>query len=168
MDLPSRKATRLKNYDYSTPGAYFITICTKDRKEILSHIVGTGVPDGPQNILTKYGEIAKKHINNMASFYSNISVDNYVIMPNHIHFLIQIHYTDIKNGPPRTSVPTNSIISRFVSTFKRFCNREYGENIWQARSNDHVIRNEYDYKNIYEYIETNVIRWDKDCFYPQT
>ena len=55
----------------------------------------------------------------------------------------------------------------FISTFKRFCNKEYGENIWQARSNDHIIRNEHDYKNIYEYIETNVIRWDKDCFYPQ-
>ncbi len=167
MELPTRKTTRLKGFNYSTPGAYFITICTKDRKEILSHIVGTGVPDGPQNILTEYGRIAEKQIIKIDSFYSNISVDNYVIMPNHVHLLIQIHCSDIISGPPRTSVPTNSIISQFISTFKRFCNKEYGENIWQARSNDHIIRNEHDYKNIYEYIETNVIRWDKDCFYPQ-
>ena len=167
MDLPNRKTTRLKDYDYSSPGAYFITICTKDRKEILSNIVGTGVPDGPQNILTQYGKIAEKHILNMTSFYDNLSVDNYVIMPNHIHLLIQIHYTDIKNGPPRTSVPTNSVISQFVSTFKRFCNKEYGENIWQPRSNDHIIRNEHDYHNIYDYIATNVIKWNKDCFYPK-
>ena len=170
MDLPTRKTTRLKDYDYSTPGAYFITFCTRGRKEILSRIVGTGVPDGPQNtqnILTDYGKIAEKHIIQMATFYDNISIDNYVIMPNHIHLLLQIHYMDIKNGPPRTSVPTNSAISQFVSTLKRFCNKECGENIWQSRSNDHIIRNEYDYKNIYEYIETNVIRWDKDCFYPQ-
>ncbi len=123
MDLPNRKTTRLKDYDYSTPGAYFVTICTKDRKEILSHIVGTGVPDGPKNILSKYGEIAEKYIIEMTSFYNDISVDKYVIMPNHIHLLFRIHDCDIKNGPPRTSVPTNSIISRFISTFKRFCTK---------------------------------------------
>ena len=163
--MPNRKTIRLKNFDYSSPGAYFITICTKDRKEILSHIVGTGVPDGPRNILTEYGKIAEKYILEMNAFYEHISIDNYVIMPNHIHLLIRIHCTVATDGPPRTSVPTNSVISQFVSTFKRFCNKEYGENIWQTRSNDHIIRNQHDYKNIYEYIETNVIRWDKDCFY---
>ena len=65
----------------------------------------------------------------------------------------------------RTSVPTNATVSQFISTFKRFCNREYGRNIWQARSNDHIIRGKDDYRKIWEYIDTNVLRWETDCFY---
>ena len=79
--------------------------------------------------------------------------------------LIQILETGNSNGPSRTSVPTNSLIAQFVSTFKRFCNKEYGKNIWQSRSNDHIIRGEKDYQKICEYIDTNVIRWKEDCFY---
>ena len=142
-ELPKRKPTRLKGYDYSTPGAYFITICVKDKKQLLSKIiVGTGVLDCPQNILTSYGEIAKKHIVNMSDFYENIKIDKFVIMPNHIHLLIQILETDKSNGPSGTPAPTNSLIAQFISTFKRFCNKEYGTNIWQSRSNDHIIRGE--------------------------
>jgi len=59
----------------------------------------------------------------------------------------------------------NSEISKFVSTFKRFCNKEYGENIWQSRSYDHVIRGERDYREIYEYISNNPGRWVEDRFY---
>ena len=164
MDLPKRKPTRLKGYDYSTPGAYFITICTKDRKELLSNIiVGDGVPYVPKNILTQYGKIADKYINQMSEFYDNIFVDKYVIMPNHIHLILLIK--DSVSGTSRTPSPTNSVTAKFVSSFKRFCNKEYGENIWQRLSNDHIIRGEKDYQKIWEYIDTNVIRWEKDCFY---
>ena len=164
-NLPKRKPTRLKEYDYSSPGAYFITICTKDKKKLLSKItVGDGVLDVPKNVLTKYGEIAKKHIKQMNSFYDYICVDKYVIMPNHIHFILSItNYSDC--GTSRTPSPTNSVISQFVSTFKRFSNKDYGENIWQRSYHDHIIRSEIDYKKIWEYIDTNVIRWEKDCFY---
>lgn len=78
-------------------------------------------------------------------------------MPDHIHLLITIHSSD---GHPRRGVPTyrTSEIARFIGTFKRFCNREYGENIWQARYYDHIIRNQQDYNEITEYIETNPLR----------
>lgn len=128
MDLPKRKPSRLKNYNYNTPGAYFITICTKGRKEILSTIqVGTGVLDRPKNELTTYGKIADEQLKTMSDFYDNISVDKYVIMPNHIHLLLTIK--DSPNGRSRTPVPTNSLVAKFVSTFKRFCNKQYGYNI---------------------------------------
>ena len=66
MELPKRKPTRLKEYDYSANGAYFITLCTNNRKNLLSTInVGVGVLDDPQNILTNFGKIAEKHINEM-------------------------------------------------------------------------------------------------------
>ena len=162
--MPSRKSMRLSEYDYSTPGAYFITICVAERREMLSNInVGTGVPDCPKNTLTKYGEIAEKRILEMDAFYDNIFVDKYVIMPNHIHLLVRIE----DSGRSGTPVPTkaNSIISRFISTFKRFCNRECGENIWQSRYYDHVIRNQRDYDEIWEYIENNPAKWEEDRFF---
>ena len=185
--LPQRKSIRWEKQDYSHPGVYTITICTKDMKRILSRItvnpqtVGTGVPDGPHKTcgfagnpadrpqikLTYYGEIADKYINQLNDFYDNINVIKYVIMPNHIHLLLQI--PDDENGQSRTPVPTgevetddngaNSTVSKFVSTFKRFCNKEYGKNIWQPRFHDHVIRDENDYIGAINYIENNPNRW---------
>ena len=83
-----RKTTRLKNVDYSSNCLVFLTICTKDRRCILSNVVGTGILDGPQIELTHYGKIADKYINQLNEFYSNIRIDQYVIMPNHIHILL--------------------------------------------------------------------------------
>ena len=168
MNLPNRKPTRLKEYDYSTPGAYFVTICTQNREEILSSIiVGDGLPDVPENILSDYGKIAEKHINLLNEFYEYIFVDKYVIMPNHLHLLLSIHQHEIHGitGTSRTPSPTNSIIPKFVSTLKRFCNNEYGKNIWQRSFHDHIIRGEKDYRMIWEYIDTNVERWEYDCFH---
>ena len=164
MNLPKRESTRLENFDYSENGAYFITICTHNRKQILSNIiVGTGVHDCPKIKLLKYGEIADKYIKQLNDFYDSISVDKYVIMPDHIHLLL-----NVQNGQSGTPVPTNvdlkidnknSQVAKFVSTFKRFCNKEYGKNIWQSRYYDHVIRNKSDYKEIWEYIENNPANW---------
>ena len=157
MQLPNRKPNRLPNYDYDQNGAYFITVCTKDRKPILS-TVGTpvpGCPQMPQVELLRHGEIADKIIRQLNDFYEHISLDKYAIMPDHIHLLITIH-----GGHPGTGVPTRtSEIARFVGTFKRFCNKEYGGNIWQSRYYDHVIRNQQDYDEIWEYIENNPRKW---------
>lgn len=176
MPLPTRKTTRLTGYDYSAPGAYFITICTKDREERLSSIrVGTDVLGGPQNTMTDEGRVVDKHLHNMSTFYTNVKVDKYVIMPNHVHLLIRI-IDDNADGPPGTSVPTikpyvgkgavaQMILSQFVSTFKRFCHRDIGENIWQARSYDHIVRSEQDYREIWAYIDENPFKWRLDQFY---
>jgi len=92
MNLPKRKPTRLKRYDYSAPGAYFITICTQNRKQILSKIsiVGEGLRALPKNELTKTGNVVKNAVDFINKVYQNISVDKYVIMPNHVHLLISI------------------------------------------------------------------------------
>ena len=85
MDLPKRKSTRLKEYNYSLNGYYFITICTKDRKNILSKIiVGEG---SPLPKLTLKGEIVQKYILSIPRKYPNVNFDKYVIMPNHIDYL---------------------------------------------------------------------------------
>ena len=123
--LAQRKPTRLNFFDYGSPGAYFITICTKNRQKILSRIVGDDVLGVPSNVeLLQCGIIADKYINQFNEFYNNINVEQYVIMPNHIHILLLVS----SNGTPRTSSPTTkqtSTIPHFVSTLKRFCNKEY-------------------------------------------
>ena len=163
MDLPKRKTVRLQGYDYNTPGYYFITVCTEDKKPMLCKIVGTGLPDGPQVVLSAYGKIADKQLQTMRGFYSDVRVDKYVIMPNHIHLILVLE--DGMDGPSGRPVPTDTKIARFVGTFKRFCNRRYGKNIWQYRSYDHVIRSERDYRKIWQYIDGNPGKWMEDCFY---
>ena len=106
MELPKRKHVRLKNYDYNTPGYYFVTICTAQKEKILCDIVGTGLPDGPQVQLTEYGEIAQEQLRRMENFYFDIVLEKYVIMPNHIHLLI--HSLDCGIGPSGRPVPTMS------------------------------------------------------------
>ena len=171
-ELKNRKTTRLKGADYNRNQAVFLTICTKERRCLLSHIVGTGVPDGPRIELTQYGQIAEKYIHQLNDFYDDLSVEGYVIMPNHIHIMLWVKGTSgtsEANGPSRTPVPTvqNSVPSRFVSTFKRFCNKEYGTNIWQYRSHDHIIRNRQDYEEHLRYIYENPIRWLHDELYAE-
>ena len=165
--LKKRKSTRLKGANYNSNQVVFLTICTKERQCLLSQIVGTGVPDGPQIELTKYGQIADKYIKQLNDFYNELSVEQYVIMPNHIHILLWVKGDG--NGPSGTPVPTvqNSIPARFVSTFKRFCNKEYGTNIWQYRSNDHIIRNREDYEEHVKYIHENPLRWHCDELYTE-
>ena len=159
MNLPKRKATRLKGYDYSTPGAYFITICTKDRKELLSEIfVGDDAYIVPKNRLSNYGMICDKYINNINTKYENVIVDKYVIMPNHIHLIIFL------NGTMRASSPTKNI-ENIIRSFKTLVTKEIRHKIWQRSYHDHIIRGEKDYRKIWEYIDTNPIKWELDCFY---
>ena len=104
MILPKRKPTRLKGYDYSTAGAYFITICVKNRKELLSKIiVGDDALIVPKNQISNYGSICDKYINNINNKYENVTVDKYVIMPNHIHLIIFLH------GTMKASSPTKNL-----------------------------------------------------------
>ncbi len=102
--LPNRKPTRLKDYDYSSGGSYFITICSKDKKPIFSRIVGDGFLDVPKVVLTEYGTIINRQISIMEEYYKNIKINNYVIMPNHIHILISVYHVTLDKGcrPLRT------------------------------------------------------------------
>ena len=170
MNLPKRKPTRLKNYDYSQNGYYFITICTHNKQKILCNIVGDGVYDIPQTNLTEYGKILEKYIVFMNSKYENVTIDKYVIMPNHIHLIIKIseklNNDNILHGTSQAPYPTaNAIIPKVISLFKRYCNREIGNNIFQRSFHDHIIRDENDYLKIWNYIDTNPQKWEKDCFY---
>ena len=156
MELPTRKPMRLSDYDYSSPGAYFVTVCTANRRCILSDITeGADALGSPRLQLTDAGIVVEKYIlttERMPGFH----VEKYVIMPNHIHMILRID-----NGPPRASAPT---VSDAVGAIKRLVNRRLGQDIWQRSFHEHVIRNENDYCEIAEYIDANPSKWADDCY----
>ena len=165
--FPKRKPTRLNGYDYSTPGAYFITICTHNKKCLFSEIVGA-IHELPENKLTEYGKYAEYVINILPERF-DILISKYVIMPNHIHMLIEINEDNEKRAIRESPLQKRSIIDKAVGFLKMNVSRKiketYDEKIWQRSFHDHIIRGERDYREIWEYIDTNVIRWDKDKFF---
>ena len=165
MELPKRKTNRLQNCDYSSPGYYFITICTEDKKNLLCSIVEGGALGAPQVSLSHIGRIVQSNIES-SNRIPHIRVDKYVIMPNHIHLIICIDApcTDKTLKDPS---PANAVIPHYVSTLKRFCNKAAGQQLFQRSYHDHVIRGERDYQKIWEHIETNPIKWQEDCFYAE-
>ena len=165
MVLPQRKPNRLPDFDYSTPGAYFLTICTEGRINMLCNIVGGGALDAPKIRLTHAGAIVKKHLLS-GNQLPGIKIDKFVIMPNHVHMILFLDETAI-GGTSRAPSPTNAVIPHFISTWKRFCHRDLGQKIFQRSYHDHVIRNDADYLKIWEYIENNPYRWKEDCFYAE-
>ncbi len=164
MDLPKRKQLRLPDYDYSSPGAYFVSICTQDRRCILSDIsVGADAPGGPNLRLTKIGEVVEKYISSMERI-PHVHVDKYVIMPNHIHMILVVEPGD---GPPRASAPTEATVPHAIGAWKRLVNRELGEQIFQRGYYEHVIRGEDDYRQVREYIDANPAKWAEDRYYTE-
>ena len=162
MDLPKRKQNRLVEYDYSTPNAYFITVCTKNRKNLFWMDVGT-IIDRPNNVpLTNLGMIARQSIEDIPNYYSAVSVDHFVIMPNHIHLLLQIN----------TDADGRSMIAPTVSTVVRLrkgtVSKQAGLSVWQKGFYDHVIRNDHDYREIWNYIDGNPSKWTEDKLYIST
>ena len=160
MYFPQRKPNRLSGYNYSQCGSYFLTICTTDKKPILCSIRQTNILEPPVILLSDYGCIVDRQIREMQHRYEGISLEKYVIMPNHIHLLITINVPDNS-----ASNPSNNTIPFFVSTLKRFTNKGAGIDLWNRSYHDHIIRNDADYQKIWKYIDDNPAKWNNDCFY---
>ncbi len=160
MEYPKRKNPRLRGYDYSQQGAYFVTLCTRERKAILSRIVvGPDALIGPRVELLPIGKRVEYHLRRMEQVYAAVSIAHYVVMPNHIHLLLCI---EGENGPMRASGPT---LSSMIRSLKRMVTRETGGTIWQASYHDHIIRDENDFLKHWNYIDQNPARWTEDEFY---
>ncbi len=122
----------------------------------------------PKTELSAIGKITEKYINQIGNFYKEVKITKYVIMPDHIHLLLKVQKDEIDfiypGGTSRTPSPTNyrsnAIIPRFVSTLKRFCNKEIGYNVFQRSYYDHIIRDEDDLSNAWGYIINNPSAWD--------
>ncbi len=170
----SRKPNRLKGYNYSRSNAYFITICVKDRLELLGKIdVMSDTFKGnelccstssqlPRMVLSPNGIIVDRRIKTIRRYYEYISIDNYVIMPNHIHMIVTIH--NYSNKQEISKHPANAAIPSLVATIKRFVHKECGFSFFQRSYHDHIIRSEREYERISQYISANPLLWETDCF----
>lgn len=145
------ESARLKNYDYSQPGIYYITICTKNHVLIFGDVIDSKMT------LSNEGNIAKKYWVDIPNHYHQIELDEYVIMPNHIHGLIKIIETAKSNI---------STIGEIINNYKRTCtleirkfNLEFG---WQTRFYDHIVREYDDLDRIRDYIRDNPAKWRQD------
>ena len=148
-ELPNRKKNRLAGFDYSIPQAYFITICTENRRQLFWKDVGA-VIDRPEQIpLSNLGIIVRQCIEAIPEHYPAITVENSVIMPDHVHLLLQIN-TD-REGRSMTA-PT---ISTVVRMLKGAVTKKAGFSVWQKGFYDHVVRGDKDYQEIWNYIEGN-------------
>ena len=159
MDKPNRKRNRLSDYDYSTAGAYFITVCTQERKNFFWKNVGATI-GRPQDIsLSEEGKIVQKAIEQIPQKYPAISVDRYVVMPNHLHILMQVNTDD--DGRPMVA-PTMATV---VQQLKGVVTKKVGFSLWQKGFYDHVVRGEKDYLEIWDYIDGNPGKWLEDQYY---
>jgi len=167
IDLPKRKQIRLQQFNYNARGAYFITICAKNREQIFSKITAVEnakfsqipVGDGAStsriitNELTPIGKIVEKHLRACENI-KNVKIDNYIIMPDHLHAIIVI-----LSNETTCNEKCNEKLPKIISAFKRLCNKEIGYNIFQRSYYEHIIRNKDDYYEIQKYIHDNPIKW---------
>ena len=147
------KRLRLPGYDYSTQGAYFVTICTKDRRRILSSISEDHLPFSIEPSLTEIGKCLDLSISSIPDHYPGVYVDQYVIMPNHVHILLRFE-TDAR-----------AKLGRIIQQLKGFVTKQCGKAIWQDKYYDHIIRDEGDYLTRYQYIVSNPGKWAEDEYY---
>jgi putative transposase len=165
-----RKLQRLSGFNYSTDGFYFITICIKDRIEYFGNI-----KDG-RMVLNGFGEIVKECWFDLINHYKNIILDEFIVMPNHVHGIIIIddggfNKPEIDVGTGLKPVPTSELItkqhslSEIIRGFKTFSSRRINEIEpfrWQRSFYDHIVRDDYDLNRIRSYIQNNTSNWGTD------
>jgi len=170
--LPERKNIRLRDYDYSQAGYYFITICIKDGRELLGNVIDRKVR------LTKFGIVAEQNLINIPLHAKDVIIDKYVIMPNHVHMIIVL--TDHERTPcmaslqEKPSVGTRYVVpgkskqtvSRIIQQYKASVSRDLAvSGLWQPRFYDHIIRDKEKYQLIWQYIDENPQKWSEDCYF---
>ena len=162
-DKPKRKTIRLKEYDYSQNGYYFITLCTYERKRILSDISRRGGV-----LLRPCGRIAEEEIIALTERYG-IEIDQYVIMPDHIHLILRIKNPEIRaeqSPAPTVLKQDKPSVKDMMCAFKSLTTKRVnkhdncqGRKLWQRSYFEHIIRNEDDYLETKNYIIENPRRW---------
>ena len=178
-EIHHRKSIRLKDYDYSSEGLYFITICTQNREHLFGKIVNDKM------ILNSVGLIVEKEINKTNEIRKNTKIEKYVIMPNHIHLIMEILETGFSNGKPLQETEMNknvgclpvanpnklrpNTVGSIVNQIKSKITKEVRKNtniyaVWQRNYYENIIRNEKIYLKVLEYIENNPVRWDEDKY----
>lgn len=172
-EIHKRRSVRLKGYDYSRAGLYFITICVQNRECLFGKI------ENEKMLLNDLGIIVNEYWLNIPEHYPRMVLHEHIIMPNHMHGIIQLTDAVVgtRHGVFLQSTNTNQfgkpvsgsvsmIINQYKSSVKRWCNKNGHEYLqWQSRFHDHIIRNQQSYETISNYIINNPAKWQEDKFY---
>ncbi len=165
--MKKRKSIRLKGYDYSLPGLYFVTICTRNRIHRFGKIANNKM------VLNENGKIVEYVWKHLIDHYPSIRLHDYVVMPNHFHGIVQILSVMDMVSPvgeglkPSPTKPLTEIVRGFKTFSARKINELHhtiGENVWQRNYYEHIIRTQMSYEHIVNYIRLNPIHWGNDCF----
>ena len=159
--IPNRKSPRANFHNYSK-GIFFVTICTKDKQHFFGKIVNGKM------IYTQIGRYTLTQLQEISQHYPYAEVFDMVVMPNHIHLMIEIFDRNTRTHEP--CVPTErTALSVVIGGFKRavtlFARRNDMIFAWQSRYHDHIIRGINDFNRIGAYIRDNIGKWEEDCFY---
>jgi len=128
---------------------------------MLGQIVGNAALGVPFVKLTDIGEVVKQYVENINTIYGNeLTLDKYVIMPNHIHMIIVIN-----SGTPRAASPTKAKIPKVINSLKALTTKKIGFSIWQKSYHDRILRNEAEYQVRWNYIENNPAKWAEDEYF---
>ena len=163
-----RHSIRLKGYDYTKEGAYFITICTHNRKNIFRNIVGVGATRWVA--LNDYGEIAKNEWLKTEIIRKNIRLGKFIIMPNHMHGIIFVTDTlcgdsGRPTGSPLQSNSIGSIVGQYKSVVTKSIRMAgFSDFKWQRNYFENIIKNDTDFEKIQNYILNNPLLWEFDCY----
>ena len=169
-EIHHRRSIRLKGYDYSQDGAYFVTVCVKDRDHLLGSVRDDIV------ILSGNGKSVLDKLKESIIIRKEINIDSFVIMPNHIHLIILISNVGANGNLPeidnKDRVNCHSplqmrprSLSSFMVGFKSSVTRQIGFSIWQRGFYDRIIRNDNELKFDRYYIKTNPENWEKDEYF---
>ena len=165
-EMPNRKHPRLDKFDYSSVGAYFVTICAQDRRCFLSEIVDKSTEDKKTDITvrcTKYGLVAERLLLDLHTRFPFVEVDKYVIMPNHIHILF-IFRRETEAGENRATLM--DVVGAYKSLASIECKKiGLDGKMFQTSFYEHIIRNRNDYEQTLKYIEDNPLNWYYDELY---
>jgi len=169
MKLPVRKANRLKGYDYSQGGVYFLTICSAQRKKLFATIEKQGLYEEPTHLLTAYGKIVQAVIDEIPHRYSAQVVCS-AVMPNHVHVVLRLDEEEEERAIHESPLHKRSRLSKIVGYLKMNASKKiresgYADEVWQRSYHDHIVRNHKDYEMIVEYVCNNPLNWERDCFY---
>ena len=152
MEYSNRKHPRLKDYDYSLPGCYYVTIHNEKGAPPLSNIRQVFAPNEVLTVLTPIGHLAEQQLFSLEKRYPNVRIDKYVIMPTHIHVIVQLFVGEL----PRPCL--TDIICAYKSLTTRLCNQALGiceRKLFQTSFYESVLRNEQAYRECWKYIDEN-------------
>ena len=162
-DRPNRRTIRLRDYDYSKAGAYFITVCTYQKIETLGSITAHNI------VHTKAGDIVASVWRSIPDRFPGVELDEYLLMPNHVHGIIVLPDRESQSSSAEMKKPgLGKIIAYFKYMSTKLINQDrnqIGRRVWQRNYYEHVIRNDHDLNTIREYIQNNPRRWTIDRFY---